>query len=67
MKSKIFDLRGLLATLMLCFVLTAAAQTSITGTVQDKTGEPLIGATVQEKGNTANGIATDIDVTSHSQ
>lgn len=61
MKSKIFDLRGLLATLMLCFVLTAAAQTSITGTVQDKTGEPLIGATVQEKGNTANGIATDID------
>ncbi|MDE5689614.1 MAG: SusC/RagA family TonB-linked outer membrane protein, partial [Duncaniella sp.] len=29
--------------------------------VQDKSGEPLIGATVQEKGNTANGTATGID------
>ena len=29
--------------------------------MQDKSGEPLIGATVQEKGNTGNGSATDID------
>lgn len=61
MKSKIFDLRCLLTALMLCVMLTAVAQTSVKGIVQDKTGEPLIGATVQEKGNTANGIATGID------
>ncbi|MDE6765792.1 MAG: SusC/RagA family TonB-linked outer membrane protein, partial [Duncaniella sp.] len=34
---------------------------SVTGIVQDKSGEPLIGATVQEKGNTTNGTATGID------
>ncbi len=61
MKSKIFDLRGLLAAFMLCFMLTAVAQTTVKGVVQDKAGEPLIGATVQEKGNTGNGTATDFD------
>ena len=61
MKSKIFDLRGLLTAFMLCFMLSAAAQVSVKGVVQDKSGEPLIGATVQEKGNTGNGSATDID------
>lgn len=47
--------------MLLCFVLSATAQVSVTGIVQDKSGEPLIGATVQEKGNTANGTATGID------
>ena len=47
--------------LLLCVTLGMAAQTSVKGIVQDKSGEPLIGATVQEKGNTANGIATGID------
>lgn len=61
MKSKIFDLRSLLTALMLCFMLPAVAQVSVKGIVQDKSGEPLIGATVQEKGNPANGIATGID------
>lgn len=61
MNRKISDLRGLLTALLLCFALGAAAQVSVTGIVQDKTGEPLIGATVQEKGNTANGTATGID------
>lgn len=61
MKSKIFGLRGLLATFMLCFMLTAVAQTTVKGVVQDKSGEPLIGATVQEKGNAGNGTATDFD------
>ncbi len=61
MNSKISDLRGLLTALLLCFALGAAAQVSVTGIVQDKSGEPLIGATVQEKGNTANGTATGID------
>ena len=61
MKSKNFGLRGLLTALMLCFMLSAVAQVSVKGIVQDKSGEPLIGATVQEKGNTANGTATGID------
>lgn len=46
---------------LLCFMLTAFAQTTVKGVVLDKSGEPLIGATVQEKGNTANGTATDFD------
>ncbi|MDE6772482.1 MAG: TonB-dependent receptor plug domain-containing protein, partial [Muribaculaceae bacterium] len=61
MKRKKFDLRGLMTTLLLCFVLTAVGQTTVTGLVKDETGEPLIGATVQEKGNTINGTPTDID------
>lgn len=61
MKSKIFDLRGLMTAFLLCFMLTAFAQTTVKGVVLDKSGEPLIGATVQEKGNTANGTATDFD------
>ena len=61
MNSKIYDLRGLLTALLLCVTLSMAAQTSVKGIVQDKSGEPLIGATVQEKGNTTNGIATGID------
>lgn len=32
-----------------------------TGTILDKNGEPLIGATVREKGNLTNGCSTDID------
>ncbi len=31
------------------------------GIVKDETGEPVIGATVKEKGNPGNGVATDID------
>lgn len=61
MKRKFFDLRGLITACLMCFALAAAAQTTITGTVLDETGEPLIGATVQEKGNTVNGTATDLD------
>lgn len=62
MKSRFLDLRALLtALLMLCIMLPAVAQVSVKGIVQDKTGEPLIGATVQEKGNVANGTATGID------
>ena len=48
MKRKFFDLRGLITACLMCFALAAAAQTTITGTVLDETGEPLIGATVQE-------------------
>ena len=33
----------------------------ITGTVTDAAGEPVIGATVLEKGNASNGTITDIN------
>ena len=43
------------------FTISASAQKiMISGTVKDKTGEPVIGASVVEKG-TANGVMTDID------
>ena len=44
--------------LMLCIVMYA--QQAITGNVVDATGEPVIGATVMEKGTT-NGTVTDFD------
>ena len=58
-------LRGLLKTftvsVMLWFSITAmAAPVDITGKVQDANGEPLIGASVLEKG-TSNGTITDFD------
>lgn len=46
--------------IMLLAVLGGYAQTKITGTVQDQEGEPLIGASVIEKGKAA-GTITDID------
>ncbi|MDE6697198.1 MAG: TonB-dependent receptor [Muribaculaceae bacterium] len=47
--------------LLLTFTLPALAQKiTVHGIVDDPTGEPLIGATVMEKG-TSNGTATDFD------
>ncbi|MFG6426362.1 TonB-dependent receptor [Muribaculaceae bacterium Isolate-037 (Harlan)] len=40
--------------------MSGAAQVTVTGVVTDEAGEPLIGATVLEKGK-QNGAATDID------
>ena len=37
-----------------------AQKLTVTGTVVEQNGEPVIGATVMEKG-TANGTSTDID------
>lgn len=51
------------ATLPLITAMPVSAQgvkTEISGTVVDSNGEPLIGATVMEKG-TSNGTSTDID------
>ena len=37
-----------------------AQQRQVTGIVKDQTGEPIIGASVLEKGST-NGVITDLD------
>lgn len=50
-------------TLLLGLFLTLGAyaqQISVTGTVKDQMGEPVIGANVLVKGTT-NGVITDID------
>ena len=58
MKSKLFLLLALLS-----FVPIGAFAQNITvkGTVVDSQGETIIGATVVEKGNTGNGVTTDLD------
>ena len=51
-------------TLLLCLLLVCGqvtAQTTAKGTVTDATGEPVIGATVVEKGNAKNATVTDFD------
>ena len=50
--------------LLMCLLLVVGnlhAQTTATGTVLDATGEPVIGATVVEKGNPKNATVTDFD------
>ncbi|MDE6491157.1 MAG: SusC/RagA family TonB-linked outer membrane protein, partial [Muribaculaceae bacterium] len=46
--------------LLLCNSALAFAQRSVSGRVTDESGEPLVGATVQEKG-TSNGTMTNAD------
>ena len=55
--------RLLLFVLLLWGAMGVATAQNIVvkGTVKDATGEPVIGATVIEKGNSANGISTGID------
>lgn len=56
-------IRVAMLTFILSFFMTALsanAQTSVTGTVTDETGEPLIGASVVVPGSTI-GASTDID------
>ena len=48
-----------LAVMMLCGP-SAFAQNSVSGTVTDKEGEPLIGVSVREKG-ASKGVSTDLD------
>ena len=45
---------------LLCVTLVYAQSSEISGNVVDGTGEPIIGATVMEKG-TSNGVITDFD------
>ena len=57
---KTFSLRHALLMLFVFFSTAMMAQVQITGVVVDEQGEPVLGATVREKG-TKNGAATDID------
>ena len=52
--------RLLLTAMMMMACALSYAQTAVTGTVTDTTGEAVIGATVMEKG-TSNGTVTDFD------
>ena len=52
--------RFLMSAMLLLAGTMMYAQTEITGTVYDETGEGVIGATVMEKG-TSNGTVTDFD------
>ena len=54
--------RFLLSFMLMLTCTILYAQTEITGTVVDETGETVIGATVIEKGTT-NGTVTDFDGT----
>lgn len=59
-------MKNMRAALLFCLVamisLSVSAQNvTVTGTVTDKTGETVIGASVVQKGNTSNGTITDID------
>lgn len=61
MKCALTLLRSVVLALVCLTPLWAFSQhITVTGTVQDEAGDPLIGATVQQKGS-SNGIATDID------
>ncbi len=53
-------IRTALFALFMLFSATVFAQTTVTGTVLDETGETVIGATVREKG-TQSGAITDIN------
>ena len=67
-KSTFFDQKvgvwhAIRTTLLLCLLLVCGqvtAQTTAKGTVTDQTGEPVIGATVVEKGK-QNAAVTDFD------
>lgn len=56
------SLKKLLLLIVLAITaLTVSAQVKVSGTVLDENNEPVIGATVVQKGKTANGVATDFD------
>ena len=58
--TKSFDMRAMLLTFFMMLSATVFAQVTVTGVVTESTGDPVIGATIREKG-TQNGTVTDID------
>ncbi|MBQ8674068.1 MAG: TonB-dependent receptor [Bacteroides sp.] len=63
MSNKMRNMRTALLFLLVAVIsLSVSAQNvTVKGTVTDKTGETVIGASVVEKGNSGNGTITDID------
>ena len=60
-KSKVMDFKAVMMTLCLALMsFTLTAQVTVTGTVTETTGDPVIGATVREKG-TNSGTITDMN------
>ena len=62
MSNQVKNMRIVLLMLFAALSLSVSAQTiTLKGNVKDATGEPIIGASVVEKGNTTNGTITDLD------
>lgn len=61
MRVKLSVLRGLLIAILVGLSFNLNAQVNVGGLVIDQTGEPVIGATVREKGNEKFGTSTDLD------
>ena len=62
MASKMKSMRYVLLFFAAMISLSVSAQNvTVKGTVKDNTGETVIGASVVEKGNTTNGVITDLD------
>ena len=62
MSNKVENMRTLLLMLFAAISLSVSAQTiTVKGNVKDTSGEPVIGASVVEKGNTTNATITDLD------
>ena len=60
MTSISLNFKAFLVAVMMFTAIGVSAQVTVTGTVVEENGDPIIGATVREKGTTA-GTATDID------
>lgn len=60
MTTKTIGRRGWMTLLALMMTFALYAQNAIKGVIVDETGEPLIGATVMQKGTTS-GVVTDLD------
>ncbi len=58
--SSYLKIRMFLVALFAVFTMSMSAQSTVTGTVLDKTGESVIGASVVEKGKNL-GVTTDVD------
>lgn len=61
--SKMKNMRTMLLFLIVTMISLGVSAQNVTvkGTVKDKTGETVIGASVVQKGNASNGTITDID------
>ncbi len=62
MSNNLRNMRAMLLMIIAAISLSVSAQTiTLSGNVKDTTGEPIIGASIVEKGNTSNGTITDLD------